>query len=340
MGDRLRPRAIGPTAGGGATGGPSKQPRRTPGRFTPLCEVDVVIPRRSLSLTWWTCNRHGRRRQAGDALTTYDRDDISRESTGGNVNGAMREGNQDAPAQAQAPWRPLVGPVRAADDRAYVVRRCPQDPAACRRSAASYPGQIANVVSAYGPVDRDDVVDKPHISHRWGPLGLRSSTSITPENRPHIKSSSDSARRTASRRSGAGGPYPRQPAVTYADRRSCSRLPQPRLRRVPGPGLRCHRSVRRRPCARGTTAFPRPPPERRPPPARWLCEDRARRRRQIRTLGFAQRQASVIAPADDCFRPGRATELATALATFRSPRIRLAGFPARPRCRSGRADSA
>src|SRR5450755_796570 len=34
----------------------------------------------------------------------------------------------------------------------------------------------------------------------------------------------------------------------------------------------------------------------------------------------AQRQASVIAPADDCFRLGGATELATALATERSSR--------------------
>jgi hypothetical protein len=36
---------------------------------------------------------------------------------------------------------------------------------------------------------------------------------------------------------------------------------------------------------------------------------------------IAQRQASAIAPADDCFRPGSATELATALATQESPML-------------------
>src|ERR1019366_10506287 len=59
-----------------------------------------------------------------------------------------------------------------------------------------------------------------------------------------------------------------------------------------GARLRCHRSVRRRPCARGTTAFPRPPPERRPPPARSFCEPRARRRRAARTLGFVHNEPS------------------------------------------------
>ena len=38
--------------------------------------------------------------------------------------------------------------------------------------------------------------------------------------------------------------------------------------------------------------FPATAPGRRPPPARSLCEDRADRRRQIRTLGFAQEDAS------------------------------------------------
>jgi hypothetical protein len=65
-----------------------------------------------------------------------------------------------------------------------------------------------------------------------------------------------------------------------------------------GARLRCHRSVRRRPCARGTTAFPRPAAGRRPPPARSLCEDRAHRRRQIRTLGFAQKEARQFGPGD------------------------------------------
>ena len=42
-----------------------------------------------------------------------------------------------------------------------------------------------------------------------------------------------------------------------------------------------------------TGYFPATAPERRPPPARWLCHDRARRR--IRTLGSAQQQALAAA---------------------------------------------
>ena len=52
---------------------------------------------------------------------------------------------------------------------------------------------------------------------------------------------------------------------------------EPCSRRVPGPGCVVMGPFADIQCARGTTAFPRLPPERRPPPARSLCEDRARR---------------------------------------------------------------
>jgi hypothetical protein len=45
----------------------------------------------------------------------------------------------------------------------------------------------------------------------------------------------------------------------YAIGRFRARQCAPRIRRFPGLRLRCHGSVRRRPCARWTTAFLRPP---------------------------------------------------------------------------------
>jgi len=95
--------------------------------------------------------------------------------------------------------------------------------------------------------------------------------------------------------------------------------------------LRCHESVRRRPCARWTTAFPRPP-GRRPPPARWLCEDRADRRRQIRTLGFAQRERPI--------RPATRASTASSIAAFVRRRARRGASrgAARAGCR-GTAES-
>jgi hypothetical protein len=65
----------------------------------------------------------------------------------------------------------------------------------------------------------------------------------------------------------------------------------PRLRRVPGLRSRYDGSVRRRPCARRTSAFPRPLPGPSPRSAPPLREDRAHRRRRIQTLGFAQFRA-------------------------------------------------
>ena len=58
-------------------------------------------------------------------------------------------------------------------------------------------------------------------------------------------------------RSAPAGPCRTSPSATYANRPLWPPLCEPRLRRVPGLRLRCHGSVRRRPCARWTSAFPR-----------------------------------------------------------------------------------
>lgn len=74
-----------------------KRPRQRRCCLRRLSEVDVVTPRWLLGLTWLTCNRRGLSCRWCDALTTYDRHDISRLGPGTNVNGAMRgKGRQAA----------------------------------------------------------------------------------------------------------------------------------------------------------------------------------------------------------------------------------------------------
>jgi hypothetical protein len=55
-----------------------------------LCWLGLLAPCICWGLTWRTCHRRGRRRQAGDARTTYDRNDRSRPPSDANVNGAAR----------------------------------------------------------------------------------------------------------------------------------------------------------------------------------------------------------------------------------------------------------
>jgi hypothetical protein len=73
------------------------------------------------------------------------------------------------------------------------------------------------------------------------------------------------------------------------------RVPRPAFGEVRGPAalswVRSPASVRSR-----DDCFSATRPGRRPPPARSLCEDRAHRRRQIRTLGFAQEDPSATGP--------------------------------------------
>src|ERR1039458_434518 len=56
--------------------------------------------------------------------------------------------------------------------------------------------------------------------------------------------------------------------------------------------------------------FPVTAPGRRAPPARSLCEDRARRRRQIRTLGFAHERAPAPRLTPPAIRPATILESA------------------------------
>jgi hypothetical protein len=95
------------------------------------------------------------RRQA-DALRPHDRNDIRRRSTGGNVNGATREGSHEPSARSAT--RPLAGGPTA-DDRAQRLARAGRrrEVSGGRgRSARTFPAWFTGGVSAH---ELDDVVD-------------------------------------------------------------------------------------------------------------------------------------------------------------------------------------
>jgi hypothetical protein len=85
-------------------------------------------------------------------------------------------------------------------------------------------------------------------------------------------------------------------ARAYARVGTWRRLRAPCSRRVPGLRLGCHGSVRRRRALAGRLLSRDRHGAPRPRPAPPLCEDRAHRRRQIQTLGFAPNSAVRLRP--------------------------------------------
>jgi hypothetical protein len=89
--------------------GNSDRSARTSGCCVRLCWVGLVAPSVCWGLTWRTCHRRGRRRQTGDARTTYDRNDRSRPPSDANVNGAARG---KAACTRRRSWALLASPTK------------------------------------------------------------------------------------------------------------------------------------------------------------------------------------------------------------------------------------
>ena len=140
--------------------------RKSHERIVALCEVDVVRPRGCRGLTWWTCHRRGRRRHPGDALTTYDRNDISG-GTDRRERQRRNEGGEPGRVgeKRTAPWQPSCRLVRRLT-RAPVLRPLGRR----RRLRIDAPRRRVRRFADVAPVDLNDSTSSTSLTYRIGPV--------------------------------------------------------------------------------------------------------------------------------------------------------------------------